>query len=63
MSKEAPHEQPTFDPFNLPSERIIAMENETDFMLLAEGMTPDEIAELMGRQREGKDENEPEADN
>lgn len=40
MSKE----KPTFDPGKLPSKQRIARQNEFEFELLEQGVTPDEIA-------------------
>lgn len=40
------NESPTFEPDKLPNEVVQRIQAETDFMLLQDGYTPDEIAEI-----------------
>lgn len=49
MSKE----NSTFDPNNLPNDRVLHVQAETDFELLENGMSPDEIVEVRTVLRKG----------
>ncbi|HVS78946.1 MAG TPA: hypothetical protein VHD84_01495 [Candidatus Saccharimonadales bacterium] len=46
--------EPTFDPNQLPSDRVIAIQNEHDFHLLERGISPSEVASGRTQMEEAK---------